>query len=64
MFFKKAETKGHGAGFAIVVGSLAVVGVMSITKCGNKMIRSMCKKVTDLFNQGKTICCQENSESQ
>jgi hypothetical protein len=61
MFFKKSEKKHMNPYVAITVGTLAMIGAVSIVKCGKKVVRCACDKMTCMVKQimGKSEIEQE-----
>ena len=49
MFFKKSERKKHGIGAILTVGALAAVGVVSITRCGKRILNDTTSKIKGFF---------------
>ncbi len=58
MLFKKSEQKSMRPYLIITVGALAMVGAYSIMRCGKKMVRCTCDKMTNMVKQvvGKAEC--------
>ncbi len=56
MFFKRSEKRSHGATLVLMVGALAAIGAISVTRCGKQMMHCMCQKVTGMFNKEKAMC--------
>lgn len=46
MLFKKSDCKRASVGMVLTVGALAVVGAMSVVKCGKDMMGCACKKAS------------------
>lgn len=58
MFFRKSERKSHRASFVLVIGALAAIGAVSITRCGKQMLCCMKTKMKSLFDKEKSMCEQ------
>ena len=63
MLFKKSDCKRAGTGMALTVGALAIVGAMSVIKCGKEMMGCACKRVTsvmkDMMQKKDCESCEE-----
>lgn len=62
MFFKKTEKKHMNPYVAIAVGTLAMIGAVSIVKCGKRVVRCTCDKMTCMIKgiMGKSEIESEN----
>ena len=60
MFLRKCEKKKHGATAVLLVGMLAAVGVLAITKKGKDMVSCVSDKVKGFF---KKECTKKDSGS-
>ena len=60
MFFGKSDRKRHSALPVLVVGALALVGAVSITKKGKAVVRGATNKLKGMM--GKGDCCRMPEE--
>lgn len=51
MLFKKSERRHMNPYVTVAVGTLAVIGMVSIVKCGKKMISCTCDKMSCMVKQ-------------
>lgn len=56
MFFGKNERKRSSAIPILVVGALAFVGAVSITKKGKAVVRSATAKIKNMMGKDETSC--------
>ncbi len=58
MFFKKSDRKSTSPMLVLTVGALAMVGAFSIVKCGKRMMKCGCDKMTGMVKHmmGKDAC--------
>lgn len=61
MLFRKCEKKKHGAAAVLLVGMLAGVGALAITKKGKEMVGCVTDKVKGFFKKKGCECqsCEE-----
>ena len=60
MFFRKCEKKGHPY-LALVVGALAVVGALSLKKCGMDFMKQKWQKLTSAIKNMDIPMCGMNN---
>jgi len=51
MLFKKSERKRMNPYVTMAIGTLAVIGAVSIVRCGKRMVRHTCDKMTCMVRQ-------------
>ncbi len=48
MLFKKSDCKRANPALALTVGALAIVGAMSVVKCGKDMMDCACRRMSSM----------------
>ena len=60
MLFKKREKRRINPWCVMIIGGLAIIGAVSLTKNGKEFITEKCRAVTDFFKKKKSCECDES----